>query len=666
MEALNRPGEVFVNDSIARVLFPDQNPVGQIVTLIEPYSKSRFELEVAGVFERMPRSTQVYCDFIASYASSASAADLPLDRWDVVGTDLVYLLLNKDADPQSVLAATQTVAASHLGPALAELYSFSLKPLKDIYFATYFSGNKGELYPGGEVEIIILISGMALFILLQAIANFVNLATARSADRAREVGVRKTFGAQRSQLIGQFLSETAVVTLAALAIGLPIYEFCRVGLSTFLPTREITDIFLSPVALLATLGVVLLTVFAAGLYPALYLSRPEPVTVLRGRSALRVSRPWLRRGLVVFQFALAIVFIVATMITFQQARFVSQFDVGFDRDNVLVLKFRGDDAARNCALMKEQVEGVPGVVGAVRTSIVLGTHEVSSWGFYPTPEEREEEMIVAKKFSVGPEFVSMFGLKVVQGRNFAVDRMDDVDRSILINESMVRELKLANPLGYRLFRSEGKSFEVVGVVKDFQVSSIDWAYGSKSVISLKPDSCKVLSVKLAGGDFSTTLAAIERLWNQTVHTQDFVYSFLDDEIQASYRSTQQTIGLFGVLSLASIAIACLGILGLVSYTAEQKTKEIGIRKVLGATVPSILIMFSREFLILIAVANVIAWPGAFYLTRGFLSDFAFKVDPGIGTYLIGGLLSAVLALGTAAYRSLKAAGANPIESLRYE
>jgi putative ABC transport system permease protein len=589
-----------------------------------------------------------------------------LRRWDLPGTDLTYLLLDEGADPASVQAAIENVARRRLGPELGGMYSFRLRPLKDIYFATYFTENRGELYPGGEYEIVFQLAAIALFILFQAIANFINLATARSADRAREVGVRKTFGAQRGQLIGQFLGESMLVTLAALALSLPIYEFCRIGLANFVPTKEINGIFGSPVALAATLGLVLLTGLAAGLYPALYLSRPQPVTVLRGRGAMQASRPWLRRSLVVFQFALAIVFIVSTVIVYQQARYVSQFDVGFDRDNVLVLKFQGDEAARHCALMKEQVAALSGVVTAVRTNSVLGTRQTASSGFFPTPERREEDMIVAKRFNVGPEFVSMFGLKVVEGRDFAVDRPDDVDRSVLINESMVRELGLTNPIGHRFYRDEGKVFEVVGVVRDFHGSSIDWAYRSMSVITLNPDPCRILNVKLAAGDFSATLEAIRKCWERTVFTQDFEYSFLVDDIQATYQETREMIKLFGVLAVMSIAIACLGILGLVSYTAEQKTKEIGIRKVLGATVPSILALFSKEFLILIAIANVIAWPGAYFLTGGFLSDFAFRVDPGIGTYCLGGALSAIMALGTAGYQSLRAARANPVESLRYE
>jgi len=663
---LAQPGQVMVSDSAARVLFPNQNPVGQVITLKEDYRKYRFELEIAGVFETMPRNTQVYCDFIASYSSSATVADLPVDRWDLLGTDLTYLLLDKDTDPAGVLASIDNLAKRRLGPELAGLYSFRLRPLKEIYFDTYFTESRGELYPGGEYEIVFMVSFIALFILIQAIANFINLSTARSVDRTREVGVRKTFGAQRGQLIRQFLSESSLLALFAFLLGLPFYELFRVGLAAFLPGKELSGIFGSPLALATSLVIVFLTGLAAGLYPALYLSRSQPVTVLRGKTLMRASNSWLRRGLVVFQFGLAIVFIVTTVVIYQQARFVSQFDVGFDRDNVLVLQFSGDDAARNCALMKEQVTAIPGVANAVRTNSVLGTRQTSSWALFPTPDRRDEDVIIAKKFSSDPEFVSMFGLQVVQGRNFASDQPDDLDHSILINESMVKELGLANPLGYRLYRGKDKVFEVIGVVKDFYGASIGWAYRSMSVITLNPDSCTVLNVKLIGDNIPASLAAIEQVWRRTIHTQDYTYSFLEDEIQASYQEVREMTKMFGVLAVVSIGIACLGILGLVSYTAEQKTKEIGIRKVLGATIPSIMITFSREFLLLIAVANLFAWPGAFFLTNGFLSEFAFKIAPGVGTYCIGGVLSAILALATAGYQSLKAARANPVDALRYE
>jgi putative ABC transport system permease protein len=663
---LTEPGKVLISDSAAHLFFPDQNPVGQSVTLKEEYSKYRFELEIAGVYENMPSNTQVRCDFIASYSSSSAAADMPFDRWDLLGTDLTYLLLNEGTDPTGVLASIDNLAKRRLGPELAEFYSFRLKPLGDIYFKTYFSGNRGELYPGGEYEIVFLVSFLALFVLVQAIANFINLSTARSVDRAREVGVRKTFGAQRGQLIRQFLSESSLLALLAFLIGLPFYELFRTGLATFLPGKDIHGLFASPTATAASILLVLLTGLAAGLYPALYLSRSQPVTVLRGKAMLRSSKSWLRRGLVVFQFGVAIVFIVSTVIFFRQASFIANFDVGFDRGNVVVLKFTGDDAARNCALMKEQVTTVPGVVGAVRTSSVIGTRHVASWGFFPTPERRDEDMIVAKRFNVDPEFVSMFGLQVTRGRDFSNVHADDLDYSILINESMVKELGLAEPLGYRLYRGEDKVFEVVGVVRDFHGSAIDWSYQAKSVITYNPERCSVLNVKLTPDNVPTTLAAIEQVWRRTVATQEINYAFLDDEIAASYREPREMVKMFGVLAVVSIGIACLGILGLVSYTAEQKTKEIGIRKVLGATVPGIMVMFSREFLILIGIANLIAWPGAFFLTQGFLSEFAFKISPGIGTYCLGGIFSAILALATAGYQSMKAARANPVDALRYE
>jgi putative ABC transport system permease protein len=663
---LSQPGGVLISDSVARMLFPDQSPVGQLVTLKEPYSGGRFELSVAGVFETMPRNTQLYCDFIAPYAASAGVADFPIDRWDLPGTDLTYLLLDKGADPAAVLGAIENVARRRLGSELANMYSFRLRPLKDIYFATYFTENRGELYPGGEYEIIFMLTAFALFILFQAIANFINLATARSADRAREVGVRKTFGAQRSQLIGQFLSESMVVTFVALVLSLPIYEFCRTGLATFVPGKEINGIFGSPVALAATLGLALLTGLAAGLYPALYLSRPQPVTVLRGRGAMQASRPWLRRSLVVFQFALAIVFIVSTIIIYRQAKFVSQFEVGFDRDNVLVLKFKGDEAGSNCALMKEQVMTLPGVIDAARTGSVMGTRQIETQLIFSTPECRDEDRIVVKRYSGDVNFTRIFGLQVTRGRDLSVAGIEDQKDAVLINESMVKELKLADPLGHMFYSTEGRTYEVVGVVKDFYGATIGWSYGSRSIITHNPDEGTILNVKMAGNDNATMLAAVQQLWSRTVPTQDFTYSFLDDDIRASYKDVTEIMKMFGVLSIVSVGIACLGILGLVSYTAEQKTKEIGIRKVLGATVPSILVMLSRELLILIGIANLIAWPVAYFLTSDFLSEFAFRINPGIGTYCIGGVLAVIIALTTAGYQSLRAARVNPVESLRNE
>jgi len=661
---LEQPLKVLVSDSASRAYFPDQNPVGKEIELKSWDGETRFTVEIAGVFEDLPRNTQLHCDFIASY-SSLSSIGLDTQSWTNLGGDLTYLLLEADADPLAVAAAVQETADRRLGAELSERYSFRLKPLKDIYFDTYFSGNFGELYPGGEYEIVYLLSAIALFVLIQAIANFINLSTARSADRAREIGVRKTFGAERSQLMKQFLGESLLLAMAAMLVGLPFYELFQYGLHILLPGQGLTSVYGSVSLLLATFALVLITGLLAGFYPAFYLSRFRPVTAIQGQILAKSSRSWLRRGLVLFQFTLALVFILTTIISFRQSSLVMNLDLGFDRDNMLVLRFNGDDASRNCELMREELRACVGVIGATRVNHPLGTRQNSSWGFYPTPDLDREKMILAKRYSVDCDFVSLFDLQVVEGRDFSPDRPEDPNRSILINESMVRDLGLSDPIGYRLYRRDGY-WEVIGVLKDFQGSTVDWFHSRMSIVTLTPENSDVLCIKLSGSDLPTTLSAIGRIWDRTVPNQTFSYSFLDEDIRASYRDLSYQVRLFGVLSAVTIAIACMSIFGLISYTAEQKTKEIGIRKVLGASVPRLVIMLAREFLTLIAVANLLAWPGAHLLASDFLQEYAFRVDVGVGTYVSGGLLVAFLALATSGYQSFKAARANPVEALRYE
>jgi len=660
---LDRPNAVFLSDSIAAVYFPEEDPIGKTITLTN-LNEDEFELEIAGIIENMPKLTQLHSDFIASYATLGIDASDP-ESWREGGRDLTYLLMDPTADPDAIQSQIAGVFSRHVPADVAGRYSFSLKPFGDIYFDTYYSGNFGEIWPGFEWDVLFIVLGVGLFILIQAMVNIISLSTARAADRMKEVGVRKTFGAARSQLVSQFLGESMILTFAALFLGLAFFEFFRGGYQTVTPdVYELPNLYTDPVTIAITLLFTLIVALMAGYYPALYISRFKPISILQGGHGVGRSRSWFRKSLVVFQFTLAIFFMILTAGSYSQLNFLTSYDLGFDRENMMVLRFDGDDAASDCAVAKNAVLAGGGVVSAASGNGALGGKYHSAL-LYTTPERLESDYTVAKYYAVDYDFLSTYGLEVIQGRGFSADHPEDVNHAILLNEAMVEKLKLTNPIGYKLY-GDTATYEVVGVVKDFHGTTLDWSYSSVAVIALKPERCNVLTVKLPADDVTASIASVRSSFERAFPDRVFDYAFLEDEIRSRYYELDSIMLFFAVLSVISIIISCLGTFGLALYTVQRKTKDIAVRKVLGASVPSILKVLTKEFVYIIALANLIACPFAYMMMVWSFESYPFRTTLGPGVYLIGGIITILIALGTSAYHVTRATRANPIDALRYE
>jgi len=657
---LRDPKSVLVTDSIARAYFPHQNPVGRTIGLID-----QTEYTITGILEDLPALTQLHCDFVASYAT-LRAAGVDLDSWTDGGADLTYLLLDDAAAPELVEARIADIFSRHVREDMSPRYAFSLKPLKEIYLSTYYSGNRGEIWPGGEYDVMIMVVCIGLFILLQAMVNFITLSTARAADRMKEVGVRKTFGAARSRLALQFLGESVTFSFAATFFGLFFYDVFRKGYTTLTPDKyELLNLYGQPGTFLFIVLLAILVGILAGLYPAAYLSRFKPISVIRDGTTIGTSRSFVRKSLVAFQFILALFFISVTLGYHNQLNFLTHYDLGFQRENMMVLRFYGDDAsAEDCALAKNEILARNDVLGAARSDGVLGGRFWSE-RYYTSLDHDEADYKAAKKYTVDYDFLSMYEIDVVKGRGFSHDRPEDVGHSMLINESMMKELELGDPVGHMLY-TDSAAWKIIGVVKDFQGTALDWSYRSTSVITLNPDTCRVLCVKLRPDDISGSVADIGTTWERIFGDREFSYSFLDDDNRAHYSELDSIAGFFWALSLISIIIACLGVFGLVSYTVERKTKDVAIRKVLGASVTAIQWILTKELVIIIALANVIACPLAHLMISWSLEEYPFRAGFGVGTYATGGLLTMLLALGTSVYHVMRAARANPVDTLRYE
>jgi putative ABC transport system permease protein len=645
--ALSEPNTVLVSADAVDTYFDGLDPVGQLVTI-----NDSVECTVRGVLENIPQNTQLYSHFIVSYATLGNVG---IDRgaWTTFGADYVYLLLDEGANPDEIETNISSVVSRRMGVEEAPNYRFWLQPLKDIYFGVYGSGNQGELYPAGEASFIYEVGAIALFVLLLAIANFINLSTAKSADRMKEVGVRKVFGAFRRHLIRQFLGESVLIATSAMLISVLVYELFKIHFEEYFPREMLVDFYENPMMLASLVLLVLFVGVVAGLYPAVYLSRHKPIAVLQGKKRMKSSRSALRRVLVVFQFVIAVVFVFCTTVIVRQVDYMTAMELGFNRENVLILDFVGEDAAHQCQAMKTEVLTSGVALAASATSGPPGRATNTFYGFYTDEERQREDRVTTTAFKVDYDFLSLFGLEMVQGEAFSAASAASVS-AVIVSESLAKEIDRENPVGTKLYAGNDNFYEIVGVVKDFHGSTLNYAAEYKPILLLKPDEGTSLAIKLPDDDVTNSLAAIKDIWHRVLPGFEFEFTFLDDEIEDNYRDYRGQADVFFSIAVFAILIACMGIFGLVSYTAEQRTREIGVRKVLGASVNSIVGLLSKEFVILIGIACLIAWPLGYLIMQDFLRYFPEKVAIGPLSYAFVGGVALFFALLTAGVQSVKA------------
>ncbi len=651
--ALDDPLSVLITEKAARTYFPDQNPVGRNLTV-----NKQFELIVTGVLYDVPTNTQLHCDFIASHSSLERVGE-DTKLWQPLGSDYVYVLLNDGADWRVVEQKLPAILNRNFVSETKEKNEIYLKPLNDIYFNSWGQNIVGELEPRGEASFIFEMGMLAFFILTLAIVNFVNLSTARTSDRQKEVGMRKVFGARRTDLVKQFLGESIVIAVLAMLVSIVLYEIFKRSVGDLLPREMLVDFYNSPMMMLLIAGLITVVGVLAGFYPALYLSRFRPITVLQGKSSIKSGRSLIRKTLVVLQFVIAIFFVTNAVIMYNQTRYVSTFNLGFDRENILVLDFEGDMAHKNCALMKNEILSNCRVVSATASNCPPGRKTYTYRRFVTD----SHDTLVATHFTADEEFLSTFGLKVTVGEGFSGRQSSESGNPVVVTSSVAERLS-GNPIGQK-FTRESRHSEIVGVIDDFYGGALDVSVdAAMAVITLQPDRHTSLSIKLPSDDITGSVASIRNVWENALPGESFEYSFLEDEIYHNLDGTRGQQTMFLVLALFTVLIACMGIFGLVSFTAEQRTKEIGVRKVLGASVGSIVTLLSREFLILIALANLIALPISYLMMSSLLESFAVRVGLGPGTFLAAGLIALVLALATAGSQAFKAANTDPVSTLR--
>ena len=647
--ALQQPFTIVITEQTVRKIFGNAEPVGKVIRI-----DNKQDYAVTGVAKDPPVNSSIQFNALISFATLYKTPDLFLD-WDGGNQYITYIELNRNANPNAVNAKLPGLLWTNINEkyakAGARLEAY-LQPITRLHL--YYEENSASLRSNMYIFSII-----AVFILLIGCVNFINLTTARASKRAREVGVRKVLGANRKTLISQFLTEATLITMIAFVMALLI-----VAISPQLYQQVFGKSF--PLAKSAgprlIAMIVLLFFFVAvgiGVYPAIYLSRFKTIPTLKGLLT-REGKPYLRNILVVTQFSISIALISSTIIIFQQQQFIKNKKLGFTKDNVVVLPLVGEEAQAKYSLLKDQLQELP-EIASISASSDVPHRGFTSNGYKP---EGVENFMQIHVVDVDQDFLKTYNIPLVSGRNFSNDRPLDKN-GYMINETLANMLGWKEAVGKKIMRNG--EHEVIGVVKDFYFASLHDKI-DPLIITNKPwqDKFDFLAIHYNSLHTQALMGEIKKRWKKLVPSTPFDYWFLNDSFNDLYKSEQQFQRGFFYSSILAIILAVLGMLGLVTFSVEQRTKEIGVRKVLGASSFNVATLISKDFLRLIVIANIIAWPFAWYFMNRWLQDFANRIQPGWWVFILAGMMALFVALATIGYQAVKAALANPVKSLRTE
>ncbi len=659
--ALEDPFSILFSERESRRLFGGEDPIGR--TIVYRAGDQSYSFRVTGVFRDIPANSHFAMDVVAPFETMGKIQNRDLTKWGN-NSYYTYILLKDGADPKALDAKLpafidkyRTDRHAHQG----QKSRYFLQPLAQIHLSSRVNF---ELSPTGDARFVLLFASIAVLVLMIACINYMNLATARSLKRAKEVGLRKVVGADKGQLIRQFLGEAMLLAFVALLLAVGLVLAVLPAFRTFVE-RDIAfnpfrDLALGPgLALLAAaVGVV------AGSYPALFVSAFRPITALKGSGASKSKGRGLRNGLIVFQFAASIALIICTVAVQSQLRFIRNMDMGYERDQIVVLSPRGG-MRTNLEAFRTELRRNPSVLNVAMSSDLpdrVGSSTIASW-----PGKPESVEIQIYVLDADYDFIDLFGLKLARGRNFSRDFPSDAKGAFLINESAAKAIGWEDPIGREFGRwgNQEAAGKIVGVIKDFHMHSVHLPI-MPLYIFLDPTRGGNVSVKIGGGDIPATLAFLRKTWQRFAPEYPFEYSFFDEVFDRAYRVERRLGTVFSAFAGLAVLIACLGLIGLASFAAEQKTKEIGIRKVLGASSAGIMALFSKEFIKWVVLANLVAWPVGYYAMRTWLRNFAYRIDLTVPMFLGSALAALAIAAAVIGVQTYRAASANPADSLRSE
>ncbi len=665
--ALTQPNNVVITESMAKKYFGNKEPMGKILN-----ADHRRDWIVTGVIKDVPKNSHFHYDFLGSLTTYSDSRN---PYW--LGNNYyTYFVLHKGVDYKQFQQKLNQDVLKYIGPQIEKVtgvslnqlrkkglrYGFVLQPLTSIHLYSHLDY---EIEPNGDASNVYVFMVIAVFILLIACINFINLSTARSEKRAKEVGIRKTLGSNKVQLVRQFISEAILTSALAVFLAVVLVEI-------MLPLFDSISGKVISLGLLKNLTIIPLLIclavivgIIAGFYPAFYLSSFQPVKVLKSENRGK-RKSLLRSGLVIFQFAVTIILFVGTFIIYNQLKYVQTKNLGFDKEQVIIIN-KTDDIGSQIESFKKEVLSIPSVINVSKSNAIPG-NQIGDEAFRieGSSNYRLQDL---RQMWCDYEFDKTYDIKMNQGRFFSVEHPSDTS-SVVINEAVVKIFGLKNPVGKNLIApgpNGGSRYKIIGVTSDFNYESLHQPIRPLVFHLYKNQEFgRFVSVRIKPGNYQSTISSLQDVWEKYAGNEAFDYNFLDRNLAHLYIADQRTSKLAAVFSILAIFIASLGLLGLAAFVTEQRTKEIGIRKTLGATVPEIIVLLSKEFIKWVVIANIIAWPAAYFIMHNWLENFAYRININFGIFILSGIIALLIALATVSSHAVKAATANPVKSLRYE
>ncbi len=660
--ALDAPNKMVITESTAARYFGDEDPIGKTMRLAE-----QLNVEVSGVIEDLPDQSHFRIDFLCSMSTVRQAFGGRLPQTWIWNPCWTYIELADDALPEALEARLPEFYENHYTDLSNQDVTLYLQKLTDIHLKSH---HEYEMHANSNILYVYILAVIAAIVLSLACINFMNLTTANSATRTKEIGIKKTFGADRITLIKQFLGETIFTTLVSLLIACLLVELLLPGFNQFTDKNISGDYIIALSSVGFGILLVLSVGFLAGAYPAFYLSSFNPIVIFRGGVRNGNNTGIARKILVTVQFAISIALIIGTLIVFSQLKFIRNADLGFKKDQILILQSRGvNQIQQNYETFKENLLRYPEIESVTAMEDILGanhnTRGVTIEGL------SEDQQFWYPMFIVRDDFIETFDIEVLAGRAFSKDIRSDTASAIMINETMARNLGWTSEeaLGKRIVH-EGDE-RVIGVFRDFHILSLHKPVNNFILDMVRNPGfatgmTNYIAIRVNASSYKKILQTIEEEWNVFAPSRPFEYSFLDQELQDLY-DDEDKFGKFSLmLTILALMIASFGLIGLTSYIAEQRTKEIGIRRAMGATFASVIRLLSSEFVKLILLANLIAWPTAYLVAHNWLNNFTKRIPIDLKLFVIAGLGTLVIAILITSYRALKASSRNPADTLRYE
>lgn len=665
---LKEPNSIVLTKSRAEKYFGDEDPIGRILRM-----NDHDNMKVTGIMEDVPKNSHLNFSMLISWTTSPNLNNPQINNWGSLSI-YTYIKLKENADnvklDEKMDLYIMEKFSADAGVTVEDVQNYNiefipfLQKIKDIHL---YSDLMAEAGPNGDISDIYLFGAIAIFIILIACINFMNLSTARSSKRAREVGIRKVHGAYRRQLIRQFIGESVLYSIISLLVALALVEIFMPVFNKILGRELEIGAFSHQYLIISYVFFAVIIGIIAGSYPAFYLSSFKPVKVLKGSSTDRSRKSVLRNILVLFQFSISIFLLIGTGIIYGQLKYFKNKKLGFDKEHVITIPLRNERLINKYEVLKEELKTVPGVVNVAASSSISG-EDLDGSAFFPEGFPEQNPWLIYYS-SVDYEYINTMGMQLLQGRNFSPDFTTDT-ASVIINYTLLKKLGWEDPIGKKFMLgdpNEGFELKVIGVVNDFHYLSLRQKI-EPIMLMYNPGEFTGLNLKLGKQDIRKAIENIENKWTELEKAFPLDYRFMNQTFDNLYQNEEKTASLFISFSVIAIFIACLGLFGLASYTAEQRRKEIGIRKSLGSTANAIILMLSKEYTRWVLVANIIAWPVAFFLLDNWLSNFAYRIQ--ILNYwwvfFIAAVIALLIAICTVLFQSVRAANDNPVNALKYE